>query len=212
MSDVERRIEALEKVNRRWRYAAGLLASVLLIALVGAMKPAVEAPDLLQAKRIEVLAPDGTPRIVLSANSQASTLNLIGRGQDHERAISLVAGKHEVALMLMKHAEAPLFMARVNDTGSDLWLSDGREPSQEPRSIHLRSTGTEDKQGGTGLTLIRGMKKSGIAASLVVGDPSRQVALFLGGPKGRQTALRVNQDSGSVEFTGDSGRPLWSTP
>ena len=186
MSDIECRIQALEKVNRRWRCAAGLLASMLLIALVGAMKPPAEAPDLLQAKRIEVLAPDGEPVIVLSANAHGSALRLAGRGQDHERGISLVAGKDEVALMLMKHAEAPLFLARVNDAGSALWLTDGREPSQEPRAIHLRSTGTEEEQGGTGMMLMRGMNKSGVGAGLFLQEASGQASLFLGAPRGKK--------------------------
>jgi hypothetical protein len=82
MSDIERRIEAIEKANRRWRHAVGLLASVLLIALTIAIVLTIAAkmPDkvaeVLRAKRIEVLGPDGNPVIELKAEGDVSTLIL----------------------------------------------------------------------------------------------------------------------------------------
>ena len=93
MSNLECRTEALERANRRWRYAAGLLALLTLTALTVAMKPPAHVPDLLQAKRIEVLAPDGKPAIILKADSEGSSLRLGARGPDHKRAIALEAYK-----------------------------------------------------------------------------------------------------------------------
>ena len=56
MSEIEKRIESLERINRRWRYMTGLFAVLLLISLtVGAAIPD-SIPEVLQARRIEVLA------------------------------------------------------------------------------------------------------------------------------------------------------------
>jgi len=118
MLEIEKRIESLERVNRRWRRMTG--------------------PQVLQAKRIEVLTPDGKPGIVLSADSNGSAIVLTAPGKDHKRRIIMSAHREGVNLMLMKHAEAPLLVANVDDNGSSLSLFDAREPSQNPGGIILR--------------------------------------------------------------------------
>ena len=139
MSEIEKRIESLERINRRWRYMTGLFAVLLLISLAVGAKLPDSIPEVLQARRIEVLAPDGKPGIVLIADDNRSAIGLTAQGQDHKRGISLMAHREGVELVLLKHAEAPLFLARVNDSGSTVFISDGREPSQNPRSIILTS-------------------------------------------------------------------------
>jgi hypothetical protein len=91
------------------------------------MKLPDEVPDLLQARRIQVLAPDGKPVIMLNADAHGSVLTLLGQGQSHQGAIMLAADKEGFRRMLMKNQEAPLLTAQVDDAGSSLTLFDGRE-------------------------------------------------------------------------------------
>jgi len=213
MEDLQRRVEALERGNRRWRCAVGLFGGLLLLAVVVAAKTPTQVPDLLQAKRIEVLAPDGEPVITLRAYEYGAALALSCRGDQHERIACLAADKDGAHLRLMKHKEAPLFSATVDDNGSALKLFDGREPSQDPRSIVLRSARpTEDLRGAAGILLMRGTRKSSIEASLAVHEVLGEAFLLLGGAQGKSARLRVNQESGSVEFVDQSNRPVWSTP
>ena len=106
----------------------------------------------MQARRIEVLSPNGKPAIVLEANNDGARLSIVAQGKDHKRAIALSAHKESVNLVLMKHAEAPLLNARVDDDGAVLGMFDGREPSQGPRGILLRTQCPTE--GGPALTRI----------------------------------------------------------
>lgn len=213
MSDLECRIEALEKTNCLWRYAAGVLGSVLLIGLVTAMNIPDQVPDLLQARRIQVLSPEGKPVIELSANAHGSMLTLLGQGQIHQRTIELAADQEGVRLVLMKNKEAPLLTAQVDDAGSSLALFDGREPSQEPRGILLRSAyPTEDREGGTAVTLTQGWRKAGLQAGLLMKEPPGTAFLLLGGQQGKAVRVSVNQQNGKVEFVDHNQTTLWSTP
>jgi hypothetical protein len=170
-------------------------------------------PEVLQARRIEVLAPDGKPGIVLSADTNRSAIGLTAQGRDHKRAISLMADREGVELVLMKHAEAPLFLARVNDNGSTVFISDGREPSQKPRSIILRSTSPiGDSPGGTMINLMKGPRKADIHAGLLMLEDERGTSLLLGGDKGKSVNIRVNQEDGKVGFFGKNDKVIWTMP
>ena len=137
--EIEKRIESLERINRCWRRMTGIFAALLLISLTVGAKPSGSILDVLRAKRIEVLTPDGKPGIVLSVYSDGSAIGLTAPGQDHKRRIIMSTHREGVNLMLMKHAEAPLFIANVDDNGSSLSLFDAREPSQNPGGIILSS-------------------------------------------------------------------------
>ncbi len=113
----------------------GLFAALLLISLTFGAKLPDSIPDVLQARRIEVLVPDGKPGIVLSADGNRSAIGLTAQGQDHKRAISLMAYREGVELVLMKHAEAPLFLARVNDNGSSLTLFEVGNQAKIPEAL-----------------------------------------------------------------------------
>jgi len=213
MSEIEKRIESLERTNRRWRYMTGLFAVLLLISLTVGAKMPDSIPQVLQAGRIEVIAPDGKPGIVLSADDNRSAIGLTAQGPDHKRGISLMAYKEGVELVLMKHAEAPLFLARVNDSGSTLFLSDGREPSQKPRSIVLRSTSPAgDSPGGTMINLAKGPRKPDIHAGLLMLEDGSGTSLLLGGDKGKSVNIRVNQQDGKVGFFGENEKAIWTMP
>jgi hypothetical protein len=213
MSEIEKRIESLEKINRRWRYITGLFAALLLISLTVGAKLPDSIPEVLQARRIEVLAPDGKPGIVLSTDGNRSAIGLTAQGPDHKRGISLMAYREGVELVLMKHAEAPLFLARVNDSGSTVFISDGREPSQNPRGIILRSVSpAEDSPGGTMINLIKGPRKADIQAGLLMLENGKGTSLLLGGDKGKSVNIRVNQEDGKVGFLGENDKVIWTMP
>jgi hypothetical protein len=213
MSEIEERIKSLERVNRRWRYLAGLFAVLLLISLTVGAKLPDSIPQVLQAGRIEVLNPDGKPGIVLSADADRSAIGLTAQGKDHKRIISLMANREGVHLVLMKHAEAPLFLAEVDDNGSSLALFDGRQPSQNPRSIILRSISPdEDNPGGTMINLMKGSRKADIQAGLLMLENGKSTSLLLGGDEGKSVNIRVNQEDGKVGFFGENDKLLWTTP
>jgi hypothetical protein len=213
MSEIEKRIESLERINRRWRYMTGLFAALLLISLTVGGKLPGSIPEVLQARRIEILAPDEKPGIVLSADGNRSSIGLTAQGQDHKRAISLMAYREGVELVLMKHAEAPLFLARVNDNGSSLAMFDGRKPSQNPRGIILRSVSpAEDNPGGTMINLMKGSRKADIQAGLVMLENGKGTSLLLGGDKGKSANIRVNQEDGSVSIFSENDKVIWTTP
>jgi hypothetical protein len=213
MSDIEKRIESLERINRRWRYITGLFAALLVISLTVGAKLPDSIPEVLQARRIEVLAPDGKPGIVLIADANRSALGLTAQGSDHKRGISLMANRAGVHLALMKHAEAPLFLAKVDDNGSSLALFDGRQPSQNPRGIILRSTSpAEDNPGGTMINLMKGPRTADIQAGLLMLENGKGTSLLLGGDEGKSVNIRVNQEDGKVGFFGESDKVIWTMP
>ncbi|MCP4257458.1 MAG: hypothetical protein GY774_08010 [Planctomycetes bacterium] len=47
MSEIEKRIESLERINRRWRRMTGIFAALLLISLTVCAKPPVSIPQVL---------------------------------------------------------------------------------------------------------------------------------------------------------------------
>ena len=213
MSEIEKRIESLERINRRWRRMTGVFAALLLISLAVGAKPPDSIPDVLQARRIEVLAPDGKTGIVLSADSGSSAIVLTAPGQDHKRRIIMSAHREAVNLMLMKHAEAPLFIANVDDNGSSLSLFDGREPSQNPGGVILSSIySPEVNLGGTSINLIKGPRKSDVQAGLFRSESEKAASLVLSGDDGKLVNIRVNQKDGKVGFFNENNKVIWTMP
>jgi len=213
MPEIEKRIESLERANRRWRYMTGLFAALLLVSLTVGAKNPDSIQDVLQARRIEVLTPDGKPAIVLNTDENGSSLGLTAQGRDHKRMISLLAEKEGVHLVLMKHAEAPLFLAEVDDKGSLLALFDGREPSQNPRGIVLRCISpADDNPDVTMINLTKGVRKADIQAGLLMLENGKGTSLILGGDEGKSVNIRVDQENGKVGFFGENDKVLWTTP
>jgi hypothetical protein len=213
MLEIEKKIESLERTNRRWRYMTGLFAALLLISLTVGAKVTNSIPKVIKARRIEVLTPDGKSGIVLKADTSGASLSLTAQGKNHKRIIGLSAYEEGVNLVLMKHAEAPLFLAMVDDNGSTLALSDGREPSQNPRSILLKSLSpTDDSPGATMINLIKGPRKADIHAGLLMLENGKGTSLLLGGDKGKKVDIRVNQEDGKLGFFDENDKILWTTP
>jgi hypothetical protein len=213
MLDIEKRIESLERTNRHWRYMAGLFAVLLLVSLAVGAKSTESIPEVLQARRIEVLATDGKPGIVFSVDDNKSSIRLTAQGQDHKRSISLMAHREGTELMLMKHAEAPLFSVRVDDNGSSMALFDGREPSQNPRSIILGSASpAEGSSGGTMILFQKGWRNANIQAGLLMQEDDKVTSLLLGGDEGKSVNIRVNQEDGKICFFDENDEVLWTAP
>ncbi|HCO92939.1 MAG TPA: hypothetical protein DIU00_03145, partial [Phycisphaerales bacterium] len=92
-------------------------------------------------------------------------------------------------------------------------ISDGREPSQKPRSIVLRSTSPgDDNPGGTMINLIKGPRKADIQAGLLMLENDKGASLLLGGEKGKSANIRVNQEDGKVGFFGENDKAIWTMP
>lgn len=212
MRTLEERLERLERANRRWRYAAGLFAIVVLVGLTGAANKSNDIAEVLRARRIEVVAPDGEASIELRADARQATLSLLG--PNGERGIGLMVEDKQAALMLMKHKEAPLLSARVDDDGAMLFMQDGREPTQKPNMILVSSTYSDkSKRGQAGVNLHRGsLRKDSVELGFFMKDEGEGSGVFLGGPRGKHAWMRVDQASGKVQLLGENRNTIWSSP
>ena len=115
--------------------------------------------------------------------------------------------------MLMKHAEAPLFIANVDDNGSSLSLFDGRERSRTRSGIILSSIySAEVNLGGTCINLQKGTAKGDAQAGLSLLDNDNSASLFLGGDNGKSVNIRVNQENGKIGFFGENDKVIWTIP
>ena len=64
---IEERLDHLEKANRRWRTFAVSLSLVLAMGLFMAQGPGQIIPDVIRAKKIEVIGKNGSPVVSLSS-------------------------------------------------------------------------------------------------------------------------------------------------
>jgi hypothetical protein len=191
----------------------GLFAALLLIALTVSAKPSASISEVLKAKRIEVLAPDGKTGIVLSVDSNGSNIGITAPGQDHKRVISLSADREGVHLMLMKHAEAPLLIVNVDDNGSSLSLFDGRERGRNRSGIILSSIYSDEVNlGATSINLQKGTAKGDAQAGLFIQDNNDAASLFLGGDSGKSVNIRVNQKDGNLGFFNENNKVIFIKP
>ncbi len=213
MATLEERVAGLERAARRWRYAAVVLGMLLAVGVTVAAKKPEGVPEVLRAKRIEVVRPDGAVAIELRAEDRQAWLSLRGT-RDGERSIGFFATEEEVFLTLMKNKEAPLLMARVGYYGALLHLSDGREPSQGPNRIALGSVHNDQNPHGLAtLSFFRGSGlKSVEEAGFHLEGSSQGTFLLLGGPEGKRAKVRVEQETGKVNFLDDNNKLIWSTP
>jgi hypothetical protein len=200
-------------------------------------------PDLLRARRIEVLRPDGKPGIVLEANKDKSGLrmrawaesnkdrdpsvvlearkngsgvSITARGNLDQRGISFGANEESVGLAMMKHKECPLLHFDGNDDGCMLAMFDGREPSQEPRGILLRTQRpAEGMRAGTMIALTRGSSKVDMRAGIFIMEPTEtaeKTYLQLAGSQGKTATVIVNQENGKLEVWDQGSKAMWTTP
>jgi hypothetical protein len=125
----------------------------------------------------------------------------------------LSAGREGVHLMLMKHAEAPLLMANVDDNGSSLSLSDGREGGRDRNSVILNSIySTEVNLGAASIILQKGSAKGNAQAGLFVQDDKKAASLSLGGDNKKSVNIRVDQKDGKVGFLNENNKVIFTIP
>ncbi|MGD2095663.1 MAG: hypothetical protein PVH77_11700, partial [Phycisphaerales bacterium] len=88
---------------------------------------------------------------------------------------------------------------------------DGRQPSQKPRSIILRSTSpAEDSPGRTTIYMTKGPRN--IQAGLSLSEDDKGSALFLGGDQDKSVNILVNQQNGKVDFLDENNKAIWTMP
>jgi len=74
INQLSQRLSMLEKSNRRWRNSA-LVLGIIAVSLVSiAAIPAI--PDLIQAKRIELLNPQGDVVVSLTSEGNSGAINV----------------------------------------------------------------------------------------------------------------------------------------
>ena len=109
----------------------------------------------------------------------------------------------------------PLLRFDGNDEGASLALFDGREPSQKPTMIALRTQWSkEEKRGFSAITLTKGGRKDEMRAGLFMQETDTMEGshLQLGGDEGKTAPVRVNQKNGKLEVWDQDGKGKWTTP
>lgn len=213
MATLEERVVGLERAARRWRYAAVVLGMLLAVGVTVAAKTSEKVPDVMRVRRLEVVRPDGTAAIELSAEDRQARFYLHG-SPDSELGMAFGAHEEGVSLMVLKHKEVPLFFVQADENGAMLYLSDGRETSQGPNRIALGSV--HNDQNPHGLATLSFFRGSGLKppkeAGLHLEGSSQGTFLLLGGPEGKRAKVRVEQETGKVEFLDEKNKLIWSTP
>jgi hypothetical protein len=200
---LESRLDRLERSNRRWRGTCiGLLTLVGIALLVAAEKPPAPA-EIIQAKRFELIGPDGKACIVMEAKVDATSLAVWG--PDHEHAAVLVAQSNKTAMMLMKNKDAPEVFAQAVDQGGQIGVTDGRSEVGDGDRAALNISGSS-----TGFSIfhvVNGRSESRLSFSKLGGGlelrtpGSKAVTRVIGAEKG-----------GRIEITDSDGKPIWSEP
>ena len=201
---VEERLMRLERSSRRWRTCClGLLAVIGIGLLAAAEKPPAPA-EIIQAKRFELIDPQGHPAIVLQAKADGASL--VVWGPDHEHAAVLVGQQKRAALMLMKNSDAPEVFAEAVDQGGQIGVTDGKAGAEATGTrAALNLTGSP---GGFKLVqIVNGKPESGISFS------NLGAAIELRTPGSKAVTRIIGADKGGfVEIRNTQGEPTWSAP
>lgn len=202
-SALEERFTRLERSNRRWRASCFAL---LLIGGVGFVIAAEQPPgpaEIIQAKRIELIGPDGKAAIVLEAKSDSTSLAVWG--PDHQHAAVLVAQNNKSALMLMKNKDTPEVFAEAVDHGGEIGVTDGRDDAAPADRAALNITGTPN--GFSIFHLVNGKPESRLSFSKLGGG------LELRTPGSKAVTRVIGADKASrIEIDDAEGNATWSVP
>jgi hypothetical protein len=200
-SSLEERVALLERSNRRWR---GVCVSLLLTALVGLVVAAEQPPapaEILQAKRIELIGPDGKADIVLEAKPDATSLAVWG--PDHQHAAVLVARVDKTAMMLMKNKDAPEVFAEAVEQGGQIGVTDGRDSANPGDRAALNISGGPNAF--SIFHVVNGHPESRLSFSKLGGG------LELRTPGSKAVTRVIGSDKGGrVEIDDTEGAPVWS--
>jgi hypothetical protein len=201
---VEDRLTELERSNRRWRTACAILIASIGIGIVIAAEKPPAPVEIIQAKRIEVMDPQGRAAIVLQAKEDATSLAVWG--PDHAHAAVLVAQKQKASMMLMKNGETPEVFAEAVDQGGQIGVTDGRA--------------TNDANGDRAALNISGGPNGFSLFHVVNGKPESRLSFskFGGGLElrtpGSKAVTRVigSDKAARVEILNAEGKSVWVEP
>lgn len=199
----EERLARLERSNRRWRAGCFALLSLIGIGLIAAAEKAPAPAELLQAKRFELIGPDGKPALEMEAKPDATSLAIWG--PDHEHAALLVARQDKTAMMLLKNKDAPEVYAEAVDQGGQIGVTDGRDVAGATDRAALNMSGSPT--GFSIFHMVNGRPESRLSFSKLGGG------LELRTPGGKAVTRVVGAEKGSrVEILDDAGNLVWSAP
>jgi hypothetical protein len=200
---IDERLLRLERSNRRWR--AGCFG-ILLLMLIGFIVAAEKAPppaEIIQARRIEVIGPDGKAAIVMEAKPDSTSLAVWG--PDHEHAAVLVAKPDKTAMMLMKNKDAPEVFAEAVDQGGQIGVTDGRDQTTATDRTALNIAGSAS--GFSIFHVVNGHPESRLSFSKLGGG------LELRTPGGKAVTRVIGAERGGrVEIIDSDGKMVWSEP
>jgi hypothetical protein len=204
MDDVESRLAALEKSNRRWRAGCIVLLSLLGLGVLLAAERSPAPPAILQARRIEVLDAKGKAVITLQASDEASTIAV--EGPDHEHTAVIVAKAKSASLMLLKNKEAVEVFAEAGNEGGQLGVTNGRGGVRtDPERASVNLVGSD--AGFSLFHVVDGRPQSRLSFNSAGGG------LELRTPGSKAGARVVGSDKGSrVEILDPTGKSVWSAP
>jgi hypothetical protein len=179
-----------------------------MVALIGIgiLSGAEKAPapaEIIQAKRIELIGPDGKACIVMEATTDATSLAVWG--PDHQHAAVLVAQPTKTAMMLMKNKDAPEVFAQAVDQGGQIGVTDGRTDASAGDRAALNISGSS-----TGFSIfhvVNGRSESRLSFSKLGGG------LELRTPGGKAVTRIIGADKGGrIEIIDSEGKSIWSEP
>ena len=200
---LEDRLARLERSNHRWRFACFALLMLALAAFIIAAEQPPSPPEIIQARRIELIGPDGKAVIVLEAKADSTSLAVWG--PDHEHAAVLVAERSKSAMMLMKNKDAPEVFAEAVDHGGEIGVTDGRDNAAPGDRAALNITGTAN--GFSIFHLVNGRPESRLSFSKLGGG------LELRTPGSKAATRIIGADkAGRIEIDDADGNATWSAP
>jgi len=200
---LEERMTRLERSNRRWRAACLGLVLLVGIGFVVAAESAPPPAEIIQAKRIEVIGPDGKAAIVMEAKPDATSFAVWG--PDHEHAAVLVAKVDKTAMMLMKNKGAPEVFAEAVDQGGQIGVTDGRDQTIAMERAALNISGSSS--GFSIFHVVNGHPESRLSFSKLGGG------LELRTPGGKAVTRVIGAEKGGrVEIIDGEGKAVWSAP
>jgi len=116
MVDLERRIEQLERVQRRWRRGACCLGGLLLAGLLLGAR-ADSNDEEIRTGRLVLTDDKGRARAALTVNSDGTALIGLMDGSRHTRASLFVAEDGTAGLSLADPGQTPRVKLELNAAG-----------------------------------------------------------------------------------------------
>jgi hypothetical protein len=199
----EERLTRLERSNRLWRTACVVILLIGALGFVIAAEKAEPPAEIIQAKRFELIGPDGKAAIVMEAKPDATSFAVWG--PDHEHAAVLVARQDKTAMMLMKNKDAPEVFAEAVEQGGQIGVTDGRDTANNPDRSALNMSGSAS--GFSIFHVVNGHPESRLSFSKLGGG------LELRTPGGKAVTRVIGAERGGrVEIIDSDGKTVWSEP